>query len=86
VSAGGLFQLRRYRRKLGIQLGTKIIHDSDDGDRNAGSEKAILNRSRVGFTLREGFGGSEKFLQDGGFPSKDFYRCGGRWVIRLNIL
>jgi hypothetical protein len=49
-----LFQLRRDRRELGVQLGADAVDDGDDGNGNPGGDQAIFNGGRSGFIFDEG--------------------------------
>ena len=48
-----LMQLRRNRRELGVQLGTKPVHNGDDGECYARGDQAILNRGGPGFVFEK---------------------------------
>ena len=48
-----LVELGRNRRKFGVQLSAKAIHNRDDRDRDARSDKAVLNRCGTRLVLEK---------------------------------
>jgi len=50
---GGLFQLRRYRGKGGVELRAKALHDADHRDRNTSGDQAIFDGGRTGLIGQE---------------------------------
>ena len=53
ANSGGLLQLRRDRRELGVQLGAKAVHNRNDGERNASCDEAVFNRGGPGFVFEK---------------------------------
>ena len=53
ANSGGLLQLRRDRRELGVQLGAYAVHDRDDGEPNASCDEAVFNRGGPGFVFEK---------------------------------
>jgi len=48
-----LFELGRNAGEFGVQFRPKAVHDSNDGDRNPGSDQALFNRGRPGFVFEK---------------------------------
>jgi hypothetical protein len=51
--ATGLLQLRRYRAERSLELGAHAVDDSNDCNRNAGSDQAIFNGRRARFVFQK---------------------------------
>jgi hypothetical protein len=54
AGAFGLFQLGRYRRKCGVELGADSVHSSDNDDGNAGGNYSVFNGGGPGLVLHKG--------------------------------
>jgi hypothetical protein len=72
----GLFQLRRDRRELGVQLGPKSIYDRDDCERNASGDDAVFDGGCAGFVSQKRVSAT---------PHGDSSDAARVWTSRLNV-